>query len=80
MTTSGRALIDMCLAAVSARERLGGPKYGMIVSDQLDEATPAASRDWGRFPSVKLRIEKAGHHDGRNQRRQHQRQHLQDEP
>lgn len=81
MKTSGRALIDMCAAVVSARERLERPKYGMVVSDQFDEADPATS--WGRrasrFPSVKLRIEKAGHHDRRNQRRQHVRQHLQDE-
>ena len=82
MKTSGRALIDMCVAVVSARESLERPKYGMVVSGQFDEADPAISWGWRarRFPSVKLRIDKAGHYDGRNQRRQHVRQHLQDEP
>src|SRR5271154_2881754 len=81
MKTSGRALIDMCVAVVSAREGLERPKYGMVVSDHFDEALPATSWVWrGRpFPSVKLRIEKAGHHNGRNQGRQHVGQHLQDE-
>ena len=53
----------------------------MVLSDQFDEADPATSQDWrtSRFPSVKMRVEKAGHHHGRNQRRQHVRQHLQDE-
>ncbi len=81
MMTCGRGLIDMCVAVVSARERPKRSKYGVVVSDQFDEADPASSRGWraGRFPSVKPRIEKGGHHDGRNQRRQHVRKHLQDE-
>src|SRR5271154_3692461 len=82
MGTSGRALIDMRVTVVSAGGRLEHPKYGMVVSHQFNEADPATSWGWraSRFPSVKLRIKKAGHHDGRNQRRQHVGQHLQDEP
>src|SRR5271154_5171341 len=82
MKTSGRALVDMCAAVVSGRQGLERPKYGMVVSDRLDAADPATRWGWraSRFPSVKLRIEKAGHYDGRNQRRQHVGQHLQDEP
>src|SRR5271163_1736492 len=81
MKTSGRALIDMCVAVVSAGGRLEHPKYGVVESDHFDEALPVTSWVWrGRpFPSVKLRIEKAGHHNGRNPGRHHVGQHLPDE-
>ena len=68
MGTPDCGLIEVFVAVVSARERLERPKYGMVVSDRLDEAAPATSWGWraSRFPSVKLRIEKARHYDGRN--------------
>jgi hypothetical protein len=56
----------MFVAVVSTRERLERPKYGIVVSDQFDEADPATSWGWraSRFASVKPQIEKAGRHDG----------------
>jgi hypothetical protein len=60
MGTSGRALIDMRVTVVSAGGRVEHPKYGVVVSDQFNEADPATSGGWraSRFPSVKLRIKK----------------------
>jgi len=65
MGTSGCRLIEMFVAVVSTRERLERPKYGIVVSDQFDEADPATSWGWraSRFASVKPRIEKAGRHN-----------------